>query len=74
MPTYDINFINELSKNITSYKLNSDVENYLNNILLSNALHKPNSVQHAELKQSIISQFRRTLVAIRIKPGSALRM
>ena len=47
---------------------------YLNNILLPNALHKPNGVQHAELKQSIISQFRRSLVAIRIKPGSALRM
>tara|TARA_Y100000816_G_scaffold123537_1_gene86852 strand:+ start:5592 stop:6581 length:990 start_codon:yes stop_codon:yes gene_type:complete len=34
MPAYDINFINELSKTMTSHKLNSDVENYLNNILL----------------------------------------
>ena len=34
MPIYDINFINNLSKTMTSYKLNSDVENYLNNILL----------------------------------------
>ena len=34
MPAYDINFINELSKTMTSNKLNSDVENYLNNILL----------------------------------------
>ena len=33
MPTYDINFIYELSKTITYNKLNSDVENYLNNIL-----------------------------------------
>ena len=33
MPTYEINFINELSKTMNSYKLNSDVENYLNNIL-----------------------------------------
>lgn len=34
MPAYDINFINELSKTMSSHKLNSDVENYLNNILL----------------------------------------
>lgn len=34
MSTYDINFIYELSKTMTSYKLNSDVENYLNSILL----------------------------------------
>jgi hypothetical protein len=34
MPTYDINFINKLSETMTSYKLNSDVENYLNNILI----------------------------------------
>lgn len=34
MPAYDINFINELSITMTSHKLNSDVENYLNNILL----------------------------------------
>ena len=33
MPAYDINFINELSKTMSSHKLNSDVENYLNNIL-----------------------------------------
>lgn len=56
MPIYDINFINELSKTMSSYKLNSDVENYLNNILLdikkpvynivpnfsSNSFHKHN--------------------------------
>lgn len=34
MPTYDINFINELCNSMTSNKLNSDVENYLHNILL----------------------------------------
>ena len=34
MSTYDINFINELTKTLVSNKLNSDVENYLNNILL----------------------------------------
>ena len=34
MSTYDINFINELSKTMNYNKLNSDVENYLNNILI----------------------------------------
>jgi len=32
--TYDINFIMELSKNISDKNLNNDVENYLNNILI----------------------------------------
>ena len=39
MPTYDINFINELSNTMISNKLNSDVENYLNSIL--NDIKKP---------------------------------
>ena len=34
MPTYDINFINQLSNSMISEKLNTDVDNYLNNILL----------------------------------------
>tara|TARA_X000000368_G_scaffold384806_2_gene343660 strand:+ start:3537 stop:4526 length:990 start_codon:yes stop_codon:yes gene_type:complete len=34
MPIYDINYINELSNSMKSNKLNSDVENYLNNILI----------------------------------------
>lgn len=34
MPSYDINFINELSNSMISDKLNTDVDNYLNNILL----------------------------------------
>ena len=34
MPIYDINFILELSKSIQTSKLNPDVENYLNDILL----------------------------------------
>lgn len=60
MPTYDINFIEELSKTMSSYKLNSDVENYLNNILLdikkpvynivpnftSGSFHKNNKNRH----------------------------
>ena len=60
MPRYDINFIDELSKTMTSYKLNSDVENYLNNILIdikkpvynivpnftSSSFHKNNKNRH----------------------------
>ena len=34
MPTYEIDFILNLFQNMTSNKLNSDVDNYLNNILL----------------------------------------